>query len=172
MEATIPELGPVRFWSPKSSSFSGSDSIVVEEAAKNGSRKVDGPNTQKIRRAKIKLYRDTPYLKSETTKQKKLRNKRRLNKLRTKEDKFSGNSLKKTYGIESVQMLLNDGQQGCSISAWHHLHETKCWTVGDIYHPKNPNISPRRMSSYFSCKEDNYTSALLIQPYLDLGTKE
>ena len=35
MEATIPELGPVRFWSPKSSSFSGSDSIVVEETAKN-----------------------------------------------------------------------------------------------------------------------------------------
>ena len=35
MEATILELGPVRFWSPKSSSFSGSDSIVVEEAAKN-----------------------------------------------------------------------------------------------------------------------------------------
>ena len=34
MEATTPELGPVRFWSPKSSSFSGSDSIVVEEAAK------------------------------------------------------------------------------------------------------------------------------------------
>ena len=32
MEATTPELGPVRFWSPKSSSFSGSDSIVVEEA--------------------------------------------------------------------------------------------------------------------------------------------
>ena len=35
MEATTPELGPVSFWSPKSSSFSGSDSIVVEEAAKN-----------------------------------------------------------------------------------------------------------------------------------------
>ena len=35
MEATTPELGPVRFWSPKSSSFSGSDSVVVEEAAKN-----------------------------------------------------------------------------------------------------------------------------------------
>ena len=34
MEATTPELGPVRFWSPKSSSFSSSDSIVVEEAAK------------------------------------------------------------------------------------------------------------------------------------------
>ena len=35
MEATTPELGPVRFWSPKSSSFSGNNSIVVEEAAKN-----------------------------------------------------------------------------------------------------------------------------------------
>ena len=35
MEATTPELGPVRFRSPKSSSFSGSDSIAVEEAAKN-----------------------------------------------------------------------------------------------------------------------------------------
>ena len=35
MEATIPELDPVGFWSPKSSSFSGSDSIVVEEAARN-----------------------------------------------------------------------------------------------------------------------------------------
>ena len=29
MEVTTPELGPVRCWSPKSSSFSGSDSIVV-----------------------------------------------------------------------------------------------------------------------------------------------
>ena len=35
MEATTPELGPVGFWSPKSSSFSGSTSIVVEEAARN-----------------------------------------------------------------------------------------------------------------------------------------
>ena len=35
MEATSPKLGPVGFWSPKSSSFSGSDSIVVEEAASN-----------------------------------------------------------------------------------------------------------------------------------------
>ena len=34
MEATTPKLCHVRFWSPKSSSFSGSDSIVVEEAAK------------------------------------------------------------------------------------------------------------------------------------------
>ena len=35
MEATTPKLGSVRFWSPKSSSFSGSDSIVVEELQKN-----------------------------------------------------------------------------------------------------------------------------------------
>ena len=34
-EATNPELGPVGFWSPKSSSFSGSDSIVAKEAARN-----------------------------------------------------------------------------------------------------------------------------------------
>ena len=49
MEATIPELGPVHFWSPKSSSFSGSYSIVVEEAAKNF--QVQGPsvNSQALR---------------------------------------------------------------------------------------------------------------------------
>ena len=35
MEATTPELGRVGLWSPKSSSFSGSNSIVVEEAARN-----------------------------------------------------------------------------------------------------------------------------------------
>ena len=35
MEATPPELGPVDFWSLKSSSFSGSDSIVVEETSKS-----------------------------------------------------------------------------------------------------------------------------------------
>ena len=35
MEGTTPELGPVGFWSPKSSTFNGSDSIVVEEAARN-----------------------------------------------------------------------------------------------------------------------------------------
>ena len=35
MEATTPELGPVGFCNPKSSSFSGNDSIVVEEAASN-----------------------------------------------------------------------------------------------------------------------------------------
>ena len=31
MEATTPELGPVDLWSPKSSTFSGSDSVIVEE---------------------------------------------------------------------------------------------------------------------------------------------
>ena len=35
MEATTLELGPVGFWSPKSSFFSGRHSIVVEEAARN-----------------------------------------------------------------------------------------------------------------------------------------
>ena len=35
MEATTPELGPVSFWSPKSSSFSGSDSIVVADSTRN-----------------------------------------------------------------------------------------------------------------------------------------
>ena len=35
MEATTPELGPTGFWSPKSSAFNGSDSIVVEESAGN-----------------------------------------------------------------------------------------------------------------------------------------
>ena len=35
MGATTLDLGPVGFWSPKSSSFSGSDSIVIEEAARN-----------------------------------------------------------------------------------------------------------------------------------------
>ena len=35
VEATTPELGPVGFLSPKSSSFSGSTSIEVEEASRN-----------------------------------------------------------------------------------------------------------------------------------------
>ena len=35
MEATTPELGPVGFCSPKSSFFSSSIAIVVEEAARN-----------------------------------------------------------------------------------------------------------------------------------------
>ena len=35
MEANTPELGPVGFWGPKSSSFSSSDAIVVEATARN-----------------------------------------------------------------------------------------------------------------------------------------
>ena len=34
IQVTAPELGPVGLWSPKSSTFSGSDCIVVEEAAR------------------------------------------------------------------------------------------------------------------------------------------
>ena len=49
MEATTPELGPVRFWSPKSSSFSGSYSIVVEEAAKNFLSPRPSVNNQALR---------------------------------------------------------------------------------------------------------------------------
>ena len=47
MEATTPELGPVLFWSPKSSSFSGSNSIVVEEAAKKKKRLSPRPSVNK-----------------------------------------------------------------------------------------------------------------------------
>ena len=50
MEATIPELGPVHFWSPKSSSFSGSNSIVVEEAAKNSKSKAE---CKQVRRSEV-----------------------------------------------------------------------------------------------------------------------
>ena len=49
MEATTPELGPVLFWSPKSSSFSGSYSIVVEEAAKNFLSPRPSVNNQALR---------------------------------------------------------------------------------------------------------------------------
>ena len=69
MEATTPELGPVRFWSPKSSSFSGSDSIVVEEAAKNllsprpSVNKSDAPNFfiqhDKVEDSKHRRYLET-----------------------------------------------------------------------------------------------------------------
>ena len=69
MEATIPELGPVRFWSPKSSSFSGSDSIVVEEAAKNflsprpSVNKSGAPNFfiqhDKVEDSKLRRYLET-----------------------------------------------------------------------------------------------------------------
>ena len=49
MEATIPELGPVHFWSPKSRSFSGSNSIVVEEAAKKLSKSTAECKRQALR---------------------------------------------------------------------------------------------------------------------------
>ena len=50
MEATTPELGPVHFWSPKSSSFSDSYSIVVEEAAKN---LLSPPECKQVRRSEF-----------------------------------------------------------------------------------------------------------------------
>ena len=69
MEATTPELVPVRFWSPKSSSFSGSDSIVVEEAAKNflsprpSVNKSGAPNFfiqhDKVEDSKLRRYLET-----------------------------------------------------------------------------------------------------------------
>ena len=69
MEATIPDLGPVLFWSPKSSSFSGSDSIVVEEAAKNvlspgpSVNKSGAPNFfiehDKVEDSKLRRYLET-----------------------------------------------------------------------------------------------------------------
>ena len=69
MQATTPELGPVGFWSPKFSSFSGSDSIVVEEAARNfqspppSINKSGAPNFfiqhDKIEAAKLRRYLET-----------------------------------------------------------------------------------------------------------------
>ena len=69
MEGTTPELGPVRFWSPKSSSFSSSDSIVVEEAAKKRSKsrpsvnKSGAPNFfiqhDKVEDSKLRRYLET-----------------------------------------------------------------------------------------------------------------
>ena len=68
MEATTPELGPVHFWSPKSSSFSGSYSIVVEEAAKNllsppSVNKSGAPNFfiqhDKVEYSKLRRYLET-----------------------------------------------------------------------------------------------------------------
>ena len=56
MEATTPELGPVRFWSPKSSSFSGSDSIVVEEAESEEAAKnflSPRPKCKQVRRSEF-----------------------------------------------------------------------------------------------------------------------
>ena len=69
MEATTPELGTVGFWSPKSSSFSGSDSIVVEEAARNflsprpSINKSRAPNffiqRDKVEACKLRRYLET-----------------------------------------------------------------------------------------------------------------
>ena len=69
MEATTPELGPVGFWSQKSSSFSGSDSIVVEEAARNfqsprrSINKSDAPSffiqLDKVEASKLRRYLET-----------------------------------------------------------------------------------------------------------------
>ena len=58
METTTPELGPVGFWSLKSSSFSGSNSTVIEESARNGSTKVDGPSANSAQGAKNTLGND------------------------------------------------------------------------------------------------------------------
>ena len=68
MEATTPELGPVRFWSLKSSSFSSSDSIVVEECKKLLSprpsvNKSGAPNFfiqhDKVEDSKLRRYLET-----------------------------------------------------------------------------------------------------------------
>ena len=66
MEGTTPELGPVGFWSPKSSSFSGSDSIIVEEAARNFQSPPDksgAPNFfiqhDKVETSKLHRYLET-----------------------------------------------------------------------------------------------------------------
>ena len=83
MEATTLELGPVGFWSPKSSSFSGSDSIVVEEAARNflsprpSINKSGAPNFiiqhDKVEASKLRRYLETcghalePFLQLQTS---------------------------------------------------------------------------------------------------------
>ena len=56
MKATTPELGHVGFWGPKSSSFSGSDSIVVEEAARNFRN--PQPSINKSRKANFFIQHD------------------------------------------------------------------------------------------------------------------
>ena len=66
MKATTPELGPVGFWSPKSSFFSGSDS---EEAARNfqsprpSINKSGAPNffiqQDKVEASKLRRYLET-----------------------------------------------------------------------------------------------------------------
>ena len=55
MEATTVELGPVRFWSPKSSSFSGSDSIVVEVLQKTSKSTAE---CKQVRRSEFFIQHD------------------------------------------------------------------------------------------------------------------
>ena len=56
IQATAPELGPVGLWSPKSSTFSGSDSIVVDEPARKfGSPR---PSINKLREANSSYQND------------------------------------------------------------------------------------------------------------------
>ena len=63
MEATTPELSPVRFWSPKSSSFSGSDSIVVELSPRPSVNKSGAPKKfvqhDKVEDSKLRRYLET-----------------------------------------------------------------------------------------------------------------
>ena len=64
MEATTPELGPVGFWSPKSSSFSGSDSVVEEALSPRPSiNKLYAPNFfiwhDKVESSKLRRYLET-----------------------------------------------------------------------------------------------------------------
>ena len=66
MEVTTPELGPVRFWSPKSSSFSGSNSIVVAKnflSPRPSVNKSGTPNFfiqhDKVEDSKLRRYLET-----------------------------------------------------------------------------------------------------------------
>ena len=65
MEATTPELGPVRFWSPKSSSFSGRDSKKLKKITKSNPsvNKSGTPNFfiqhDKVEYSKLRCYLET-----------------------------------------------------------------------------------------------------------------
>ena len=58
IQATTPELGPVGIWNPKSSTFSGSDSVVVEEAARKF--RSPWPSINKSREANSSCQNDKP----------------------------------------------------------------------------------------------------------------
>ena len=69
MEATTPELGPVRFWSPKSSSFSGSELHCSRRSCKKLTKsrpsvnKSGAPNFfiqhDKVEDSKLRRYLET-----------------------------------------------------------------------------------------------------------------